>query len=216
MEAYQRALLLMERIHPGSLVMRLQLLQRNRDQQLTLLRDKKTDVETNNKSDNTNKISDSNTKSIKKLKFVKIPDLPKHVSLFKDKDSFYLQYSKNIDTIRYNKKNIMQYMCIQTELNRLIHDINEKYPNLKIENYTIKNPYDFIDKTPLKEPNDKPLMPKNFSMCDVNNIRYIQFCKTINGKRLQYKTTLKSDNIQLELNKFVEYLNTTYKLDLAI
>ena len=152
--------------------------------------------------------------SIKKPEFKQIPDLAPNFSLYKEKDSWYLSYSKKIDTIRYNKKNILKCLCIQTELNRLINDVNEKYPNIKIPNYTVKNPYDFIDKTPLKEPNDKPSMPTNFSICTINNVKHIQFCKKIDGMRRQYKTTLKSYDIPKELNKFVEYLNSTYKLDL--
>ena len=152
--------------------------------------------------------------SIKKPDFKQIPDLAPNFSLYKEKESWYLSYSKKIDTIRYNKKNILKCLCIQTELNRLINDVNEKYSNLKIENYIIKNPYDFVDKKPLKEPDDKLKMPKNFSICTINGVKHIQFCKKIDGKRRQYKITLKSDDIPKELNKFIEYLNTTYKLEL--
>ena len=162
------------------------------------------------------KLSDSDNKSdsIKKPDFKQIPDLPPNFSLYKEKDSWYLSYSKKIDTIRYNKKNILKCLCIQTELNKLINDINEKYPNLKIQDYIIKNLYDFIDKTPLKKSDDKPSMPVNFSICTINGVKHIQFCKKIDGIRRQYKTTLKSDDIPKELNKFIEYLNTTYKLEL--
>lgn len=67
-------------------------------------------------------------------------------------------------------------MCIQTELNRLINIINEKYQDLDIQEYTIENPYDFTDKTPLTE-NNCPELPRNFCIINVNKIDYIQFSK---------------------------------------
>ena len=41
----------------------------------------------------------------------------------------------------------MNCMCIQTELDRLTDMINKEYSNLNIPKYTVKNPYDFTDKT---------------------------------------------------------------------
>lgn len=72
-------------------------------------------------------------------------------------------------------------MCIQTELDRLTNEINILYPDLKIAKYTIKNPYDFIDKKIIKIPSSKPSLPINFSICTVKYVDYIQFCKIING-----------------------------------
>jgi hypothetical protein len=60
----------------------------------------------------------------------------------------------------------------------------------------------------------KPKMPLNFSICTINNIDYIQFCKKIDNIKHQYKTKINSYNLQLELNNFIEYLNKNYKLNL--
>ena len=141
------------------------------------------------------------------------PDLPPNFSLYIEKDVWYLSYSKKINTIRYNKKIKLACMCIQTELNRLIDIINTTYPNLKIQNYTIKNPYDFTDKTLLKE-DIRPIMPPNFCITTINNIDHIQFTKKINEKTISYKTVIKSYDLQKELNEFINYLNEKYKLDI--
>jgi len=139
------------------------------------------------------------------------PDLPDNLSLYKEKDVWYLSFNKKINTIRYNKKIKLKCMCIQTELNRLIDIINTEYPNLNIPKYIIQNSYDFTDKTPLKE-NIKPNMPENFSICNINGIDYIQFSKKINDKKIQYKTSIKTYDLQDELNRFIKYLNNNYNL----
>ena len=103
----------------------------------------------------------------------------------------------------------MKCMCIQTELDKLINEINKEFPNLNIEQYTVKNPYDFIDNIPLKE-NNKPIMPKNFSICNINGIDYIQFCKIINEKKISLKTKINSYDLQTELNNYINCLNKKY------
>jgi hypothetical protein len=154
------------------------------------------------------------TTQLTEIKYIIKPDLPENFSLYLEKEKWYLSFSKKINTIRYNKKHVMQCMCIQTELDRLINVVNKEFSNLNIEKYTIENPYDFIDKTQLKE-NSKPIMPKNFSICNVNNIEYIQFCKKINNKRYQYKYVIKSYNLQNELNVFIADLNKKYNLNIS-
>lgn len=84
--------------------------------------------------------------------------------------------------------------------------MNEKYHNLKLESYKIKNVYDFIEKVSTN--NLKPVMPTNFSICSVNNIDNIQFCKKINDKKVQYKTK------KIKSNDFVNYLNASYNLQI--
>jgi hypothetical protein len=105
-------------------------------------------------------------------------------------------------------------MCIQTELDRLIDEINESFPNLNIGKYTVKNPHDFTDKTQLKE-NNKPVLPRNFSIYNSDGKDYIQFSKKIDDKKVSYKTGIKSYDLQKELDTFVNYLNQKYKLNLA-
>jgi hypothetical protein len=149
-----------------------------------------------------------------KPKYTINPDLPDNFSVYLEKECWYLSFSKNINTIRYNKKQAMKCMCIQTELDRLIDKINELFPNLNIEKYTVKNPHDFIDKTQLKE-NNKPVLPKNFSIYNGAGKDYIQFSKKIDDKKVSYKTGIKSYDLQKELDTFVNYLNQEYKLNLA-
>jgi hypothetical protein len=146
-------------------------------------------------------------------KYTNKPDLPANFLLCKEKETYYLAFSKYINTIRYNKKIAMKCMCIQTELDRLIDEINEAYPDLNIPKYTVKNPYDFIDKT--QKENNKPILPDNFCICHLTGKDYIQFSKTINGKKISYKTVIKSYDLQKELDNFVNYLNQEYKLNIT-
>lgn len=170
--------------------------------------DEQTNTETSNETENTTK---SNKKTEDKYKTK--PDLPPNFSLYTEKDIWYLSFSKTIDTIRYNKKIKLDCMCIQTELNRLIDEINNSYPNLKIQKYTVKNPHDFIDSKPLKE-KIRPIMPPNFCIANINSIDHIQFTKKINDKNVSYKVVIKSYDLQKELDTFVDNLNEKYKLNI--
>lgn len=143
------------------------------------------------------------------------PDLPEHVSLYKEKDNWCLGYAKTINKIRHSKRFFMNTMNIQTELDRLIDEVNKEYPNLNLQKYNVKNPMDFTDNTFLRKQSTKPKMPNNFSVLTMNQKDYIQFNKKINGKRYSYKTTIKSDDLQKELDTFVDYLNDTYNLNLT-
>lgn len=162
----------------------------------------------------THTVHNSIASALTKPKYTINPDLPDNFSLHKEKECWYLSFSKSINTIRHSKKNVMKCMCIQTELDRLIDEINESFPNLNIEKYTVKNPHDFTDKTQLKE-NNKPVLPENFCICHVTGKDHIQFTKTIDGKKISYKKVIKSYNLQKELDTFVNYLNQEYKLNLV-
>jgi hypothetical protein len=143
----------------------------------------------------------------------KKPDLPDNFSLYQEKSVWYLSYSKKINTIRYNKKIKLNCMCIQTELDRLINILNLQYPNLNIESYKVKNPFDFNDDTKLKEIT-RPEMPPNFCITNINLVDYIQFSKKINDKKVSYKKEIKSHDLQNELNIFVNNLNTKYNFNI--
>lgn len=142
------------------------------------------------------------------------PDLPPNFSLYKEKDVWYLSYSKKIDTIRYNKKILLNCMCIQTELDRLIDILNKDFPNLKIEKYKVEKPHDFVDKTQLREQKNKPELPTNFCVTNINSVDYIQFSKKKDNKNVCYKREIKSHDLQTELNNFVTNLNDKYNLNL--
>jgi len=58
-------------------------------------------------------------------------------------------------------------------------------------------------------------MPNNFSICNINNIDYIQFSKTIDDKKKSYKTKIKSDDLQLEYLNFVKFLNDKYNFNIS-
>ena len=144
-----------------------------------------------------------------------IISLPSNITLYTEKDKYYFEFNKSVDKVRKNVKYTLKSNDIQSELNKFIENINTKYPELKLPNYTIQHIPDKY-KTIIKEPeviqNDtKPDMPNNFSICCVNGTDYIQFCKKIDDKKHQYKTRINSYDLQSELNRFVDYLNETYK-----
>ena len=170
-----------------------------------------TEEEINNTDDELNSIIKENNEKIKT--YNKKPDLPDNFSLYQEKEVWYLSFSKKIDTVRYNKKIKLNSMCIQTELDRLINIINTEFPNLKINQYTVQNPYNFIDNTQLKE-NNRPKLPSNFCITNINKVDYIQFSKKINDKKVCYKTNIKSYDLQKDLNNFVDNLNKKYNFNI--
>jgi hypothetical protein len=185
-----------------------------------------------------NKVSD---KIIINDNLVIKPDLPNNISLYRENDgNIYIQFNKVIKEnrtleakplkeehkvskgtlCRYNIKHKITTNDIQLELNKLIDNVNTKFPELLIQQYNVMNP-DIWNKNPevtnyIKtiKVNTKPDMPNNFSICNVNDTDYIQFCKKIDNKRYQYKTRINSNDIQTELNNFIDYLNMKYKLEL--
>jgi hypothetical protein len=208
--------------------------------------------------------------------------LPPNFLFVKDKGSFHLQYSKNINKEKIAKKMKITSNNIQEEFNNLILILKNKYPELNIfpENYIIPEKINIIPEsnTPSQRPETtltrqrheinttslspetnttslspeinttsqshetnttsqnpetnstnqnpetnstiapfipnnnvkKPIMPTNFSICNVKNIDYIQFCKKIDDKKYQYKTKINSYDLQDELNNFVIYINQHY------
>ena len=142
------------------------------------------------------------------------PDLPDHFSMYKEKDMWCLGYSQVINKVRYNKRFYMKCLCIQTEIDRLINELNKDYPELNISKYTVKKPCSFIDKTLFAEDSKKPKLCDNFSVFTMKDKQYIQFNKKIDGKRYSYKSLIKSNDLQHEFDTFIDYLNDNYKLQL--
>jgi hypothetical protein len=143
--------------------------------------------------------------------------LPQNFSFYKEKNTYYFAYSKNINKIRINKKISLTSNDIQSEFNKLVKILNDTYSDLIIDDYMIpdiqKN-ISIITKNQNIETNIKPILPKKFSIPTINNIDYIQFSKKINENKYQYKTKINSYNLQEELNKFIDSLNTNYSLNL--
>ena len=141
-------------------------------------------------------------------------ELPPNFILCKDKDSYCLQYIKYINKEKLNKKLKIRSNNIQQEFNNLILLLEDKYPNYKNEfpkNYLISTQNVlFINETILK-----PIMPCNFSICNVNSIDHIQFCKLIDGKKYQFKTKIVSYDLQNELDKFANYINETKNINIG-
>jgi len=76
------------------------------------------------------------------------PIYPKHITVYEEKGSMYIQYNKKIKDTRYNKKNKITSNDIQKELDKLVKDINEKYKDYNLEKQIIINPNLFNQNKP--------------------------------------------------------------------
>jgi hypothetical protein len=152
--------------------------------------------------------------------------LPTNFSFFKETQGGYqFGFSKSINGKRLCVKSKVYSNDVQKEFNKFVDIVNQKFPQLKIDQYQIPNITDsleLIKPTNLNEETTdidnsnvtKPTMPTHFSITKVNNIDYIQFCKKINGEKYQYKTKINSYDIETELSRFINELNEKYDLNL--
>jgi len=147
--------------------------------------------------------------------------MPTNFTLYEEKGKYYLQYTKSSKEDRKSAKKIVRTNNLKNELDELIDILKNKYPNIVIADTKIINPQLFkLPEIEIEEEipeiiiqdKKKPIMPVNFSICRVKDIDYIQFSKRIETTLYQYKTKINSYNIQSELNKFIDYLKTTYNL----
>ena len=77
------------------------------------------------------------SQSIKPLSATKNPAYPQYISIFEVKGNKYIQYSRQIKGVKYNKKNKMLSNDIQNEIDKLVIGFNEKYPTYNLENLKI-------------------------------------------------------------------------------
>jgi hypothetical protein len=136
------------------------------------------------------------------------PKLPPNFWIGIENNKWNISYSKVINKKKLGKKRLMNSMCIQTEINKLINEINDDndLKHLNLQKVTIENPLDFTDKTPINE-KEKPKLIDNFCIVTLKNIDSIQFSKTINKKPVSFKRKITSYDLQKELDDFIDYLN---------
>jgi len=155
---------------------------------------------------------ENNTNIINNFSELKVK-LPKNFTFFTEKEAYYIQFSKTIDGNRISKKVIINTNNIQNKLDELIDFLNLNNSELKLDKYIIQNlPIIKVFNESITV--QKPKLPTNFSIPTVNNVDYIQFCKKIDGERIQYKTKINSYDLQSEMNNFITYLNTNHNLNL--
>jgi hypothetical protein len=141
--------------------------------------------------------------------------LPKNFSFFKENNDNYFCLNKYVDKKRHSTKYKLRSNNIQKEFDDFINIVNLKFPELKIQPYKILNIPKELNIEHVDNTNkSKPVMPQNFSICNVNDIDYFQFCKKIDEKRFQYKTKINSYDLQIELENFIDQLNEKYDLGL--
>ena len=161
-------------------------------------------------------ISDSISEPISDFKNIKLI-LPPNFSFYYEQAGkiYYFSFNKTENGKRLTMKSKLKTNNIQDEFDDFINQLNEKY-NLSINQYKIQNidNLKLIDESKIKPETNKPIMPINFSICNVKGIDYIQFCKKIDNKKRQYKHKISSYNIKSELDKFINYLNDEYNFKL--
>jgi hypothetical protein len=158
--------------------------------------------------------------------------LPANFTFFRETNGGYqFGFSKSVDGKRLCAKSKLQSNLIQKEFDSFVDTVNKKFPQLKLSKYPIPNiPDNFslnnlpnnlksddesdIESEEINTTTIKPVMPTNFSICRVNDIDHIQFCKKIDDKKYQYKTKINSYDIESELSRFIDELNEKYDLDL--
>lgn len=74
------------------------------------------------------------------------PTYPFNITVYEEKGNMYIQYNKKINDSKYSKKMKIQSNDIQKELDKLVNEINEKYPELKLSKQTVNNPEYFNKK----------------------------------------------------------------------
>ncbi len=161
-----------------------------------------------------NKIEDETTINNDKLLGEKMV-LPKNFSFFKENNDNYFCLNKYVNKKRHSTKYKLRSNNIQKEFDDFINIVNLKFPELKIQPYKILNIPKELNIEHVDNTNKtKPVMPQNFSICNVNDIDYFQFNKKIDEKRFQYKTKINSYDLQIELENFIDQLNEKYDLGL--
>jgi hypothetical protein len=156
----------------------------------------------------------------------KIIDLPLGIRILEKNNKYTLIYDYRTSGNRYNIKRTISTKSVQNELSELIKDINIKYKELKISDYTINNTYacKLIEKH-IIEPIQydvnisdeiKHNLPKNFIITSekINDkiTKYLAFTKRINGKKYNMKMKIVSDDINSLLDELIVKINKKFNL----
>jgi hypothetical protein len=159
----------------------------------------------------------------------KIIDLPLGIRILEKNNKYTLIYDYRTSGNRYNIKRTISTKSVQNELSELIKDINIKYKELKISDYTINNTYacKLIEKH-IIEPTQfdvnisdetKHNLPKNFIITSekINDkiTKYLAFTKRINGKKYNMKMKIVSDDINSLLDELIVKINKKFNLNIT-
>lgn len=143
-------------------------------------------------------------------------DLPTYVRISNDRDKLHFIFEKRDGDTRYGYKMVLKSTDIQTELDKFIDEINNKYPTLSMDKYQIKNKIKINEKD-VSTDTDKPstdfklTLPTNFTFFKEATGGYqFGFSKSVDGKRLCAKSKLQSSNIQKEFDNFVDTVNKKF------
>ena len=144
-------------------------------------------------------------------------DMPAYIRLTNTRNKLHLVFDKrdNGDRLGYNM--VLKSTNIQKELDDFIELINQKYPELAMAKYQIKNVGKLTEKDISNEENKqsntdiKLTLPSNFSFFKETKGGYnFGFSKSIDGKRLCAKSKLQSNDIQKEFNDFISIVNSKF------
>jgi hypothetical protein len=71
------------------------------------------------------------------------PTYPQYISVFSEKENKYIQYSRKVKEIKYTKKLKITSNNIQAELDKLVEEINKKFPGYNLSKQIVINPQYF-------------------------------------------------------------------------
>lgn len=143
-------------------------------------------------------------------------DLPTYIRLSTDRNKLHFIFEKREGDVRYGYKMVLKSTDIQSELDKFIDEINNKYPKLSMNKYQIKNKIRVNEKN-VSSDTDKPstdfkiTLPTNFTFFRETNGGYqFGFSKSVDGKRLCAKSKLQSNSIQKEFDNFIDTVNKKF------
>jgi hypothetical protein len=158
---------------------------------------------------------------LEKKEIKNIPDnkiiFQKYVSLFKEKESFYLQYIKKTPAKVYRKKIKVKSENIQEEVERLIKELNNDNPGYEAKPEPVINSKIFTLNKKLNENSEIDInilppsnLPENFSICKIKGIDYLQYNKIINKMRNSDRIRINSYDMDKEINEFIKRINEKF------
>ncbi len=150
----------------------------------------------------------------------KLIKLPQYCTLSFSRNKLTLLFEKKTEDKRLSLTYVVKTNNLQHDLNEFIKDINKKYPDINISNYTI--PVNLLNKVGLNgeltitEPEEKLILPPNFVFCKEKEAYYYSYSKYINKKRYNKKYKLMTNDLQKELNIFLDIINELFKDNIHI
>ncbi len=144
--------------------------------------------------------------------------LPQYCYLSNTRDKLTLNFEKR--TEKMSLKYVLKTNNLQHDFNEFSKEVNKKYSTINIDKITF--PINLLNKIGLNqeiiitEPEEKLVLPPNFSFYKESINYFYSYSKVINKKRYNKKYKLVSNDLQKEFDNFIEIINNQFKDDINI